>query len=48
MNAHALAAVNTREPTDDSYAEFVRHVAAADCATSAFVGAVREEVGVGR
>ena len=44
MNAHALAAVTTREPADDSEEEWIRHTVAVTLAWRSLDRAIREEV----
>jgi hypothetical protein len=44
MNAHALAAIHTRQPEDASLEAWIAHTAAVTLAWSALVVAVREEV----
>lgn len=44
MNAHAIAALNTRPPSDDTTEAWVEHTVAVTLAWSALDAAVRPEV----
>lgn len=47
MNAHALAAVHTRQPAEETREAWIVHCTAICCAWGAFDAAVRRELEVG-